>query len=145
MRRAQLQMLLHGLIVVLVGLLCGVPYGQAITHNGGEEAVRGWRVAHFSLVVSGMWLMVVAAVSNLLVLSRRGIKVLVYSLVSSGYGFMVALVVGASAGVRGLEAKGPMINILAFGANVIAAVGSLVWVVVMIVGAVRALREADSG
>jgi hypothetical protein len=143
MKRAQLQILLHGLIVVLVGLLCGVPYGRAITHGWGEEAVRGWRLAHFSLVVGGMWLMVVAAVCDLLALRRREIGILVYSLVTSGYGFTVASVVGASAGVRGLEARGPMINILAFGSNLIASVGALVWAVIMIVGTVRALREVD--
>ncbi len=58
MKRAQQRILFHGLVVLLVGLLCGVPYGQAITHAWGEEAVRAWRLAHFGLVVTGIWLMV---------------------------------------------------------------------------------------
>ena len=60
MKRAQRQILLHGLIVLLVGALCGVPYGQALTKGWGEEAVRAWRLAHFSLVFGGVWLLAVA-------------------------------------------------------------------------------------
>ena len=71
MKRAQQRILFHGLVVLLVGLLCGVPYGQAITHAWGEEAVRAWRLAHCGLVVTGIWLMVVAAVTPLLVLTTR--------------------------------------------------------------------------
>ena len=141
MKRAQRQILLHGLIVLLVGLLCGVPYGRAITDGWGEEAVRGWRLAHFSLVIGGIWLLATAAVSDLLVLGRRGIAILVCSAVTSGYAFTLALIVGASGGVRGLEATGPVLNVVAFAGNMVASVASLVWVVVSMVGAIAALRE----
>jgi len=141
MKRAQRQILLHGLIVLLVGLVCGVPYGRAITQGWGEEAVRGWRLAHFSLVFGGVWLLVVAAVSHLLVLGRRGIAILVYSSVTSGYAFTVALLVGALGGVRGLEATGPALNRIAFAGNIVASLASVVWVAVSLVGAARALRE----
>lgn len=144
MKRSQRQILLHGLIILLIGLLCGAPYGRAITHGWGDEAVRGWRIAHFSLVVGGIWLMVVAAVLPLFVLGARGRAVLVSSVVTSGYGFTVALVVAASGGVRGLEAGGSSLNVVSFVANMIAAVASLVWVVTAIVGALRALRETDA-
>jgi hypothetical protein len=143
MKRAQRLILLHGLIIILVGLLCGIPYGRAITHDWGPEAVRAWRIAHFSLVVGGIWLMVVAAVSHLLVLTPRGIAVLVYSVVTSGYAFTLALAVAAVGGVRGLEASGSMVNLVSFGGNVVASIASLVWVVISIVGVVRALHEPD--
>ena len=141
MKRAQLRILFHGLIILLVGLLCGVPYGRAITGGWGDEVVRGWRVAHLSLVVGGLWLLMVAAVSSLLVLDRRGIALLVGSNVTSGYAFTVALVLGASAGVRGLNATGPILNVVVFGANTVASLASVVWIVITIVGTVRALRE----
>ena len=86
--------------------------GRAITHDWGEEAVRAWRVAHFGLVVGGIWLMVVAGVSHLLVLTTRSIALLVYSVVTSGYGFCGALVVAAVGGVRGLELAGPALNVI---------------------------------
>jgi hypothetical protein len=121
-----------------------MPYGRAITQGWGEEAVRGWRLAHFSLVVGGIWLMVVAASSHLLVLSPRNIALLQYSVVTSGYGFTVALVVGAAGGVRGLDASGSMLNVVAFCGNISASVASLVWVIVSIVGVVNALRHVDA-
>ena len=145
MTRTQRQILLHGLIVLLVGLLCGAPYGRAITHGWGEEAVRGWRLAHFSLVVGGIWLMVVAASLHLLVIGARGIAILQYSAMTSGYGFTVALVVAAAGGVRGLEATGSMLNVVAFCGNISASVASLVWAMVSIVGVVKALRQTDAG
>jgi hypothetical protein len=144
MKRAQLQILLHGLIVLLVGLLCGIPYGRAITHDWGEEGVRAWRVAHFGLVVGGIWLMVVAGVSHLLVLTKRSIALLVYSVVTSAYGFTVALVVAAVGGVRGLELAGPALNVIAFLANAVAALASLLWVAVMLLGTIVALRQAGT-
>ena len=112
--------------------------------DGSVAPVRGWRLAHFSLVFGGMWLLVVAAVSHLLVLSRRGITILVGSVVTSGYAFMLALVVGAIGGVRGLEATGPVLNLVAFVGNIVASIASLVWIAVSLVGAVRALREAET-
>jgi hypothetical protein len=142
MKRAQLRILLHGLVVLLVGLLCGLPYGRAITHDWGEEAVRAWRVAHFGLVVGGIWLMVVAAVSNLLLLTARSSALLVYSVVISAYGFTVALVVAAIGGVRGLELAGPALNVIAFLANSVAALASLVSLGVMLFGTLVALRQA---
>ena len=144
MRRAQLRMLFHALVVLLVGLLCGVPYGQAITRAWGEEAVRAWRFAHFGLVVAGIWLMVVAAVSHLLALNTRNIAILIHSVVISAYGFTIALVVAAVGGARGLEPTGSGLNVLAFLANSVAALASLVSVAVMIVGTVAALRGAET-
>jgi hypothetical protein len=143
MRRAQLRILFHGLIVLLIGLMSGLPYGRAITHGWGDEAVRGWRLAHVSLVVGGIWLMVVAAVSPLLLLNRRMLTILVYSVVTSAYGFTLALVAAAFGGVRGLETSGPAVNLVAFLGNVIASLASLVWLIVMLVGTVAALRHAD--
>jgi hypothetical protein len=143
MKRAQLQILLHGLVVVLVGLLCGVPYGRAITHGWGEESVRAWRLAHSGSVAAGLSLMIVAGVSHLFVLTPRALALLVWSGVLSAYGFTVALVVAAVGGVRGLTLAGPPANVIAFLANSVAAAASLVWVAVMLRGTIAALREAE--
>lgn len=41
-----LQLLFHGAIVVLIGLLSGIPYGSAIIKKKGKSVIRAWRVAH---------------------------------------------------------------------------------------------------
>ena len=144
-KRAQLQILLHGVIVLLIGLLCGVPYGHAITHGWGEDAVRAWRFAHLGLLVGGIWLLAVAGVSHLLVLNARTVSVLAWSLVASAYGFTVALVLAAVSGVRGLEPTGPFANFVVFLANAVGAFGALVGVVLMVVGTRAALCNAARG
>ena len=107
MRRAPITILFHGLVVLLVGLLCGVPYGQAITHAWGEEAVRAWRFAHFGLVVAGIWLMVAAAVSHLLVLNTRRMAILVCSVVTSAYGLLLPWSLPRSGVCEGLSLRVP--------------------------------------
>jgi hypothetical protein len=66
------QLVFHGAVVLLVGLLCGAPYGRAVNRNAPEHIVHSWRVAHGSiplgpasakLVYAGN---VVGAVSSLL-------------------------------------------------------------------------------
>src|SRR5207248_1591905 len=57
------QLVLHGGIVLLIGLLCGAPLGSAVVRGKGEEAVRAWRVAHTSLVTGGILLLAVAAIA----------------------------------------------------------------------------------
>ena len=57
-----LQLLLHGTIVLVVGLLAGVPYGRAITAGSSEERIRAWRVAHTGLTSGGGVMIAVASV-----------------------------------------------------------------------------------
>ena len=141
MRTAALRVLFHGSIVLGVGLLCGIPYGQAITGGWGEDAVRGWHVAHIGITVGGIWLIAVAGALPLLVLDPGRTSLLVWTLVASGYGFSFALVLAPASGVRGLELALPLANVLAFLGNAIAALASLVAVALLVIGARAALRD----
>ena len=40
------QLIFHGSIILLVGLLCGAPYGRAIVRCKLEATVQAWRLAH---------------------------------------------------------------------------------------------------
>jgi hypothetical protein len=84
--------------------------------------------------------MVVAGVSAFSY-SRGSSALLVSSVVTSAYGFAVALVVAAIGGVRGLELAGPALNVIVFLANSVAALASLVSVGVMLFGTLAALRQ----
>ncbi|MBI4317543.1 MAG: hypothetical protein HY675_03555 [Chloroflexi bacterium] len=74
--RRRTQILLHGAIVLLVGLLCGIPFGVGVGRAWSEEAVRAWRVAHSEGVTVGLMLIVVAAVSDRLRLDNGAATVL---------------------------------------------------------------------
>jgi len=105
--RSQVQLLLHGAIVLFVGLLCGIPFALAAGNAWGEEAVRAWRVAHTGGAAVGLMLIVIGAVLHRLLLGDRAGAILVWSLVASAYSFTAGVLVAATAGVRGLQAGGP--------------------------------------
>ncbi len=141
--RIQMQILLHGAIVLFVGLLCGIPFGAAVGNGRGGETVRAWRVAHSGGVTVGLMLIAIGAVLNRLLLGGRAASVLVWSLVASAYSFTLGMVVAATAGVRGLQATGPALNWVVFAAYMLGSLGALLGVVLLIRGAYAALRATS--
>ncbi len=79
-------LLLHGGIILLAGLLCGIPLGRAIVRGSPDGSIRAWRVAHSGLSMGAVLLVAVAGVVSLVELSPMWNWVLVWSFVASGYG-----------------------------------------------------------
>ncbi len=140
--RRRAQVLLHGAIVLLVGLLCGIPFGVGVGNAWSEEAVRAWRVAHSGGVTVGLMLIAIGAVSDRLLLGDGAVSIFVWSLVGSAYSFSLGLVLAAMGGVRGLKAAGPSLNWVVFAAYMVGSLGVLLGVGLMIRGAYAALRKA---
>src|SRR5574341_380806 len=135
-------MLLHGAIVVFIGLLFGLPFGVAVTAGWGEESVQAWRVAHAGMVAVGLLLIAVGAALRHLVLGQREASWLVWSLVISAYAFTLAVVIRGIAGVKGFQPTGPILNRIAFLSNMVGILGSLIGVALTIRGASASLRSA---
>jgi len=133
------QIILHGGIILLVGLLCGAPLGSAVVRGKSEETVRAWRVAHSSLVMGGILLLVLAGVLVHLQLSASALALLVWAFIASSYAFAVVLPLGAYYGRRGLTSKPPFMNRVIYFGNMIGAIGLLVGTVVLLWGAYGAL------
>lgn len=125
----------HGAVVLLLGLLTGLPLGAAITDGWGEEAIRAWRVAHTGLVGGGVALIAIGGAARHVRLGPRAAAWLVWLLVGSIYAGVFALGLGPILGVRGLEPTPPPANILAFTANVVLALGSLIASALLVRGA----------
>lgn len=131
----RVRVVFHGAVVMLVGLLCGLP-----TVNE-EEPARLWHTAHESLVLIGVLLFAVSSVLPLLRLPKRESTALVWSLLATGYGLMVGLVLQ---GITGQHAFGPSSNpLLMFGfvANATGMLGSVLTASLTIMGA-RVPRRA---
>ena len=128
----------HGALVVLLGMLVGFPYAEAVS-SGGD--VRAWRMAHLEGVLNGLLMMAVAAAGPLLTLPVRGSKVLRWALVITGYGNVLAATLGAASGQRGLQAGGPLANQLVFVGFLAAVLAVLVALVCVAWGALRADDE----
>jgi hypothetical protein len=128
-------LLLNGSIVILVGLLNGLPLKAAIVKQ--RENVNAWRVAHSVLVMDGLLMLIVGITVPHLFLDGCAVWVLVWSLIAAGYGFVAAFSLGALKGIRGLTVKPYGLNTVLFAAHLIGAAGSLVGVMIMTYGSLR--------
>jgi hypothetical protein len=138
--RLRARLVFHGAVVVMLGLLAGFPHAFVLTGQiAGEE--RAWRMAHLEGLLNGMLMMLAAAVADSLVLSPSRQSWLVWSLVAAGYGNVVASVLGASFGVRGLALAGPPANVVMNLLFWIAIGGILAGVGLLIAGARAAVRS----
>ena len=135
---ADKQFLLHGAIVLLVGLLCGAPMGSAIARNKPEPIVRGWRVAHSSLVAGGILLLAIAGVVSRLALPPSALIVLVVSFVVGSYAFCISLPLGAHIGVRGITRDGSLLGALVYATNILGVVALLLGGILLVWGAIAA-------
>jgi hypothetical protein len=127
-------LLVHGSIVILFGLLSGIPFWVAVIRGQDEGAIRAWRVAHTTLNACGLLMLVVNLISPLLDLSRELRSLLAWALVASGYGFVFALVVGACTGYRALVPKPVGFNTLLFMGHLIGAVGAVLAMFIVLYG-----------
>jgi hypothetical protein len=79
-------------------------------------------------------MLVIALVVPHLDLSSSLVNILVWSLVVSGYGFVVALPLGAWKGHRGLKPNPQGINSIVYAGNIIGALGSLFGTLILVYG-----------
>jgi len=139
-RRQRTWLALHGAILLVIGMLAGVPYGQAIVDAWGDEAVRAWKLAHMEGLTNGLLVLAVAGVGGLLALGPRARRVLVATLLLGAWANTVGGIVAALVGVRGLDPKGAPENWLVFPIWMLGFL-PLVALPIAIAGAWAALRQ----
>ena len=133
------QLIFHGGVILLAGLLCGAPLGSAVVRRKSEETVRAWRVAHSSLVMGGVLLLALGGVIAHLHLNTFALALLVWAFVSSSYVFAVVLPLAAYCGHRGLSSTPPLMNRVLYFGNIVGAAGMLVGTIVLLWGSYAAL------
>jgi hypothetical protein len=119
------QLIFHGAVVLLVGLLLGAPYGRAVNRQAPAHVVNSWRVAHASLPVGALVMLAVGAVVSALPVQAAIKWVIAGSFVVSSYAFCISLPLAAIVGHRGLSPGGPLSARVVYGGNVIGAIASL--------------------
>ena len=135
------QMVLHGMVVILLGLLAGFPFALVVTGDLAGE-VRAWRTVHVGGVLNGLVVLAVGAAGGSLALSERQQWWVAVSLIVAAYGNIVASVIGASFGVRGLVPTGPASNLVVFVLFTITVVAVLAGLIVAALGGARAISQA---
>jgi len=133
------QLIFHGSVILLAGLLCGAPLGSAVVRRKSEETVRAWRVAHSSLVMGGVLLLALGSVISHLHLDAFAQALLVWAFVASSYVFAVVLPTAAYCGHRGLRSTPPLMNRVLYFGNIVGAGGMLVGTIVLLWGSYAAL------
>lgn len=118
-------LLFHAVVILLVSLLAGVPYGRAILRKKPPSVVHAWRVAHAALAMGAAIMMALAAVLSDLQVPDTTRQIIAWLFIISGYGFAFALILGPLIGARGLRAKGPPAAKAVYAGNVIGVVTSL--------------------
>lgn len=131
-------LLVHGAAVLLLGLLLGL--AAVVEELAGTQPQR-WRAGHAALLLAGVWLLAVAAVLPLLVLSQRQKTALCWSLLVTAYAFTIAIVVQAATGVRALAPSSSAGSWIAYGANIITVGGGMFAGVLTLMGALGALKS----
>ena len=93
-RRSQLRLIFHGAVFILISTMVqAYPGLQVAFFNLMGDPVRQYlRQAHLILVVTGIYMIASSMVLPLLELTSRGISLLVWSFVVSGYTFLGAFV-----------------------------------------------------
>jgi hypothetical protein len=130
-----IQLILHGSIILLIGLLCGWPYARALIRGKSEVSTNAWRVAHLSLPIAAILLFALAAVLPQLRISGAMRAWMAWLFIVSSYAFTVALTLGASCGFRGLTFVPPLANRLVYAGNMLGAALSLVGSILLVGGA----------
>jgi hypothetical protein len=131
-------LILHGSIIILIGLLVGLPLRSSILRKA-EAKASAWRVAHSVLIMDGLLMVLVGMLLPRLSLDQVMIGASVWSSVASGYGFAVAFTVGAWKGFRGLSARPFGLNTVLFVAHVVGALGSFIGMAIVFYGLLKAV------
>lgn len=115
----------HGAIVLLIGLLCGGPYGRAVNRRAPAHVVHSWRVAHASLPMGAMLMFTVAALLSSFAVAASVKWGLAIALIVSSYAFCFSLPLAALVGHRGLSSEGPAVAKLVYVGNMLGAAAGM--------------------
>src|SRR5690349_15923654 len=129
----------HGAIILLVGLLCGAPYGRAINGRAAAHIVHSWRVAHLSLPIGAILMFAVAPLLASFTVVGQIKQLIADLLIVSGYSFCAALPLAAMVGERGLSHRGRLKAKAVFVGNLVGAVTSLLASLILVYAAFESL------
>jgi hypothetical protein len=140
------RMVFHGSAMILLGLLAGLPFAFVLTGDLAGDP-RAWRMAHLEGLLNGLLVIAAGSVMARLVLDDGTKKLVCWSLIGMGYANLVASVLGAGFGVRGLSPAMPVSNIVVYVLFMGAVVAVLLAVGLMMYGtrASAPLPEAPGG
>lgn len=135
MHTAARHLVFHASIVLLFGLLLGVPYARAIRRNAAGHITNSWRVAHLSLPIGATVMFSVAASFPVLSAPEYMMWFVAATLIVSAYAFCVSTCLAAITGQRGLGSGGVGLGKVVYLGNMIGAFASAMAAVALVIAA----------
>ena len=139
MEESARHLLFHGVIILLLGLLAGIPYGRAILKKEQDSLIIAWRVAHSSLSMGAILMFSLVSILPLLSVDLTIKWVIVVLFIVTGYSFTFALYLGPIVGHRGLSYRGPFLAKAVYLGNSTGALASLLGTLVLLFAAWKTL------
>nr|WP_315464661.1 hypothetical protein [uncultured Rhodoferax sp.] len=127
-------LILHGSLVLLFALLLGAPYARAIKRHADAQVVNSWRVAHQSLAIGALLLLVLAPILTVMPIPSVLKWSIAIAMIVSGYAFCIATPLAAITKDRGLSSGAQGWARCVYLGNMLGALSSLV-AAVLLVGA----------
>ena len=134
MNPTTLHLIFHGTVVLVYALLCGAPCGRAINRGATTRTIEAWRLAHSSLTIGAILMLVVALALPLLAITAPVRWFIALSFIVSSYAFCVSLTLGPILGHRGLSSDGQGATKLVYFGNIVGAGGALFGAVGLLYG-----------
>ena len=132
-------LVLHGGIVLFVGMLAGLRYGAALVRDPDTPTARDWRIVHVQNLQNGMLLLLAAACASYLRLSPSALSLMAWLFVVSAYTDMAAWFVRAGTGHSGMLPTPPAGNVVVFALFGVTMLGQFGAVALLVFGAWKAL------
>lgn len=141
---------LNALFVILLGMFAaGIPlvlvvaetvYKQVpIFHTGGDY--RGWMMAHLEGLLNGLFMIAVAGVTRIRTMAPVHDRLLVGSLLVSGWGNAIAAILAPILGVRGMVFDANWANDLVAGMFTVALIGAVIAMTIAVRHLVRPISD----
>ena len=125
-------MILHGTVVLLIGLVSGIPYGLAIVRGTEPRKVDARRAAHTGLCATGVMMIALGAALQLWGKPGAAAQVVTWTIAIGSYAVALAMTLGAATGQRGLHAGRSLTNNVVFWAYQVGVVGTFTGVLVFL-------------
>ncbi len=89
-------LLFHGVIILLLALLAGIPYGKAILNKEADSIIFAWRVAHSALTIGAILMLTLTSILSQVNIDLKLMWSIAILFIISGYTFSFALYLGTN-------------------------------------------------
>lgn len=139
MNTASHQLAFHGAIILLYGLLTGIPYGRSVVRKATDHIVHAWRLIHSALSIGAVLMFSIAALLPAFNVSDPIKQLIALSLIATAYFLGIAMTLGALTGERGLSSRGSSRGKAVYAFNALGAFASLIGAVALVYATYRSL------